>query len=199
MKWDMPKRCGLAALVSVVLSACGGGPQLEPSTPADEVDPASEIGPLLAPVVAGRYALSMSAICSSKERTASGILTLRPVSGVDADADTADQTGDGALLWGQTDLDFSQFLSCLGHSSAPSGEPIHPSVLVEVLRWDGERHHQVLLVSTDTSRPEGAGTGAGVAMWVERVDHGHIGGVWSRWELMGRGEGRWQAELMSGR
>jgi len=151
----------------------------------------------VAPVVAGEYRLSMSAVCDSKERTATGRLTLASISGTDADAtgqSTAD-VGDAALLWGQTDLDFGQFARCFGRSGVPSGEPIHPSVLVEVLRWDGERDHQVLLVSTELSRPDAA-RGGGVAMWVERVDHGHIGGVWSRWELMGRGEGRWEADLV---
>jgi hypothetical protein len=34
-------------------------------------------------------------------------------------------------------------------------------------------------------------------MWVERIDSGHMSGVWSRWEIMGREEGRWEAELVT--
>ena len=186
---------------------CGGASGAPaPRTGGDEA-PADEDGaspdaerdlppPRAAPVVAGEYRLSMSAVCDSKERTATGTLTLAPISGTDADASgqASAHVGDAALLWGQTDLDFGQFARCFGRSGVPSGEPIHPSVLVEVLRWDGERDHQVLLVSTELSRPDAAR--GGVAMWVERVDRGHIGGVWSRWELMGRGEGRWEAELV---
>jgi hypothetical protein len=35
-------------------------------------------------------------------------------------------------------------------------------------------------------------------MWVESVEQGRIAGVWSRWELMGEGEGHWEADLVSG-
>jgi hypothetical protein len=69
-------------------------------------------------------------------------------------------------------------------------------VLVEVLRWDGGPHHQVLLVSTDAKDDR---AGVGVAMWVEQVARAHISGVWSRWELMEQSEGRWEAELLEAR
>lgn len=106
--------------------------------------------------------------------------------------------GDAVLLWGQADLDLEQLASCLGSSGTASSEPIHPSVLVEVLRWDGEPHHPVLLVSTDSPR-KGARRreSVGIAMWVERIDRGNMGGVWSRWDIMGREEGRWEAELLT--
>jgi hypothetical protein len=202
MPWDARKNrtspwpWALARLASLLLAACGGS---SPRTAAD-AEAVSAGALVLLPVRAGQYQLSMSATCEARERTATGLLTLSPVSdagsAVTADAAAVmSSPGEATLLWGQTDLDFGRFSTCFGPSSAPSGEPIHPSVLVEVLRWDGERHNQVLLVSTDASRPEGAG----VAMWVERVDAGHIGGVWSRWELMGRGEGRWEADLLSER
>jgi hypothetical protein len=54
----------------------------------------------------------------------------------------------------------------------------------------------VLLVSTESPASASASSGVGVAMWVERVDQGHMAGVWSRWELMGRGEGSWEADLL---
>jgi hypothetical protein len=140
----------------------------------------------------------MSATCDDEEKTATGRLTLERIAGVDAASDDAAPglPAEGALLWGQTNLDFGQLAGCLSHREATSGEPIHPSVLVEVLRWDGGRQHQVLLVSTDAKND---GAGVGVAMWVEQVDRGHISGVWSRWELIEQGEGRWEAELLEAR
>jgi hypothetical protein len=198
MVWDArmnrltPKHLALVVLVSSSFAAaCGGAGGSPAATPVD-ADAQLETAGSLPPVRAGQYQLTLAATCDSRERTASGVLTLRPVSEAGSEPAAAVTAGEASVLWGQTDLDFGRFASCFGAASAPSGEPIHPSVLVEVLRWDGERHHQVLLVSTDASRPEGSG----VAMWVDRVDDGHIGGVWSRWELMGRGEGRWEAELL---
>jgi hypothetical protein len=147
----------------------------------------------------GRYRLSLSMNCPAKIETATGVLTLQPMSGEQGAGDASlPGPSEAALLWGQTDLDLARFLGCLGRSAPPAGEPIHPSVLVEVLRWDGERHHQVLLVSTESARSAGASSAVGVAMWVERVEHGHLAGVWSRWEVMGRGEGRWEADLLPG-
>jgi hypothetical protein len=145
----------------------------------------------------------MSAICSSSERTLTGQLTLKPISGEEV-ARGAGATPlsngpkDGALLWGQTDLDFEKLRSCLTHATRSTEEPIHPSVLVEVLKWDGEPHHQVLLVATEAGQPGAGGlkSGGGVAMWVEQVEQGQLAGVWSRWELVGQREGRWRAELL---
>jgi hypothetical protein len=163
-----------------------------------------ESGEQLSPVQAGAYRLQMSAICSSSERTLTGLLSLKPISGAEVARGVgatppSDAFQDGVLLWGQTDLDFERLRSCLEPSSPSAEEPIHPSVLVEVLKWDGEPHHQVLLVATEVS-PAGAGglkSGGGVAMWVERVEKGQLAGVWSRWELVGQREGRWRAELVA--
>ncbi len=139
----------------------------------------------------------MSARCDDGEKTATGRLTLERIAGVDGGSEsTSALPAEGALLWGQTNLDFEQLSGCLRHGGVTSGEPIHPSVLVEVLRWDGGRHHQVLLVSTD-AKDDGAGVG--VAMWVEQVEREHLSGVWSRWELMEQAEGRWEAELLEAR
>lgn len=187
----------LALATSWLLAACGAGSERAPRDPSSAGD-ALESGEPPAPVQAGSYRLSMSAHCDSQEKTATGVLTLQPMSGSDDDVEPA-AASEATLLWGQTNLDFGELAACLGQSAVTSGEPIHPSVLVEVLRWDGERHHQVLLVSTEPSARSGASAGVGVAMWVERVDQGHIAGVWSRWELMGRGEGHWEAERMPGR
>jgi hypothetical protein len=136
--------------------------------------------------------------CRSKLETATGLLTLRPMSGNLSSEASLPSASEAALLWGQTNLDLARFLSCLGHSASASDEPIHPSVLVEVLRWDGEPQQQVLLVSTEAADGVADTSGVGVAMWVEQVEQGHIAGVWSRWELMGRGEGHWEAELLAG-
>jgi hypothetical protein len=169
----------------------------EPPEPEPEEPPPE---PLLAPVRAGQYRLSLSTTCRSKEKKATGKLTLSPVSGVeragDASAGVSNAVPDGALLWGQTDLDLKRFLSCLGVSKGPA-EPIHPGVLVEVLRWDGALHHQVLLVSTDSVRGDVTRSAAGVAMWVDQVEGDHIGGVWSRWEIIDHDDGRWEADLLS--
>jgi len=188
--WFRSSRSARALATSTLLVACGGASgQAADATSADDAVTAE--GEPQPPVEAGLYRLRMSATCDSDEKTATGELTLQPMSG--PDTDPAD-TSEAALLWGQTNLDFGKLAGCLGQPAVTEGEPIHPSVLVEVLRWDGERHHQVLLVSTETSGRAGASAGVGVAMWVERVDRGHIAGIWSRWELMGRGEGRWEAE-----
>lgn len=152
-------------------------------------------GPL-PPVQAGSYRLRLSAQCERRELTATGMLTLRPIAGEEALA----ETGATVLLWGQADLDFEQLSSCLGGSATASSEPIHPSLLVEVLRWDGEAHHPVLLVSTEGARGGSRRLdGVGIAMWVEHIDQDHMSGVWSRWEIMGREEGRWEADLVSPR
>ena len=174
---------------------CGAGVERVPESASgnEAVESLAEEETALSPVAPGEYRLEMSATCQARELTATGTLTLSPISATD---DGASGAGDGGLLWGQMDLEFAPFASCLGRSSAAPGDPIHPGVLVEVLRWDGVRHHQVLLVSTDSARPGGTHAGGGVAMWVERVDAGQIAGVWSRWELMGRGEGRWHAERL---
>jgi hypothetical protein len=180
------RRFALAVALVVPSSACGaaGGSGSVAVTAAT----AHDAGPTAA-VRAGEYRLSMSATCDDEEKTATGRLTLERIAGVDAAGDetAVGLPAEGALLWGQTNLDFGQLAGCLSHREATSGEPIHPSVLVEVLRWDGGRQHQVLLVSTDAKND---GAGVGVAMWVEQVDRGHISGVWSRWELIEQGEGR---------
>ena len=185
--WLRSTRSTPALAMSALLAACGGGssPAAGAASPA-EVD-TDEPQP---PVQAGLYRLSLSATCDSDEKTATGELTLQPMSGEPEPSDA----NEAALLWGQTNLDFRELADCLGQPAITSGEPIHPSVLVEVLRWDGERHHQVLLVSTEGPERSGAASGVGIAMWVERVEQGHIAGIWSRWQLMGRGEGRWRAE-----
>jgi hypothetical protein len=171
----------------------GGGAERPPAAPsqAEATESLSEEASALEPVAPGEYRLEMSATCRERELTATGTLRLAPISASD---DSAAAGADSGLLWGQMDLDFAPFARCLGQSSASPGDPIHPGVLVEVLRWDGVRHHQVLLVSTDAARPDGSHAGGGVAMWVERVDSSQIAGIWSRWELMGHGEGRWHAE-----
>jgi hypothetical protein len=187
-------RVALAAAALCGPSACGGAQpaatQPTPAEPPARVEP-SELSepepeqpppvpsePPISPVSAGQYRLSLSTTCKSREKTAKGKLTLAPVSGAEraGDPSLTSALADGALLWGKTDLDLVKFLSCLGPSKA-AGEPIHPGVLMEVLRWDGTQHHQVLLVSTDSPRGDAARSATGVAMWVDRVDGAHIGGV----------------------
>jgi hypothetical protein len=197
----MAQLLSLALVALILLPACGastppvGSPRAEVQSsplPSDRVLPSVE---------AGVYRLSMSANCHESERTESGTLTLERMAGpelLQADASPALGTSDTSLLWGQTDLDFERLRDCLGGPTPGVDEPIHPSVLVEVLRWDGEPQHQVLLVSTDPRHGGGArpASGAGVAMWVERAEHGHLAGVWSRWEVAAQGEGKWLAERM---
>jgi hypothetical protein len=149
-------------------------------------------------VRAGAYRLRMSATCRTGERSVSGQLTLKRISGSDAPLGN-DASGAGPLLWGQTDLDVQSLESCLAQPHLARGEPIHPGVLVEVLHWDGQPQHQVLLVSTEPHRKKKGtldGATRGVAMWVEQVAAGHLSGVWCRWELMSRGEGHWEADLI---
>jgi hypothetical protein len=193
MKKALARRFVLGVTSALLPVACGAAPASSLQVQAAEADGSEADTPDA--VRAGQYRLSLSMTCHSKISTATGVLTLQPMSGAEGGNEAAVLPGEG-LLWGQTDLDLEHFLSCLGRSGSPAGEPIHPSVLVEVLRWDGERRHQVLLVSTESPASGSASSGVGVAMWVERVDQGHMAGVWSRWELMGRGEGSWEADLL---
>lgn len=190
----MTKHALLSRFALALSLGCGGRAERAPEVPSssDAAESLSEQDSALEPVAPGEYQLEMSATCRARELTATGTLRLAPISASDEAAPGAD----AGLLWGQMDLDFTPFARCLGESAAAPGDPIHPGVLVEVLRWDGVRHHQVLLVSTDAARPDGSHAGGGVAMWVERVDPSQIAGIWSRWELMGRGEGRWHAERL---
>jgi len=191
----MTRHSLLSSFALVLSLGCGGSSERAPEVPSsvDAVESLSEEESALEPVAPGEYQLEMSATCRARELTATGTLRLAPI----AVGDEAAPSAEAGLLWGQMDLDFAPFARCLGQSSAAPGDPIHPGVLVEVLRWDGVRRHQVLLVSTDAARPDGSHAGGGVAMWVERVDASHIAGIWSRWELMGQGEGRWRAERRS--
>jgi hypothetical protein len=191
------------ALVAMILLPACGASTVAAGSPEAEIQSSTLSSDRVLPSVdAGAYRLSMSATCRESERTESGTLTLERIAGPDllqADALPAGAVTDTSLLWGQTDLDFESLRRCLGGSRPDVDEPIHPSVLVEVLRWDGEPQHQVLLVSTD-SRHGGApraASGAGVAMWVERAEHGHLAGAWSRWEVAAQGEGRWVADRVT--
>lgn len=188
----MTKHSLLSSFALALSLACGGSAERAPEVPssAARIESLSERDSALEPVAPGEYQLEMSASCRARELIATGRLRLEPI----AASDAAAPESDAGLLWGQMDLDFTPFARCLGESAAAPGDPIHPGVLVEVLRWDGVRHHQVLLVSTDAARSDGSRAGGGVAMWVERVDSRQIAGIWSRWQLMGHGEGRWHAE-----
>lgn len=185
-------RFGLASALAI----WGGCASTSAASSLRDPDDSAAIAPIdpLPPVQAGSYRLRLSAQCERRELTATGMLTLRPIAGEEA----LPNTGDAVLLWGQADLDLEQLSTCLGGSMQASAEPIHPSVLVEVLRWDGEPQHPVLLVSTEGARSgERRLNGVGIAMWVERIEQEHMSGVWSRWEIMGREEGRWEADLVT--
>jgi hypothetical protein len=191
------------ALVAVLsLPACGAGTAAAGSPAAEVHSDSLPSYRALPRVEAGAYRLSMSAPCQDGERSESGTLTLERIAGpelLQADSPPVVVATDTSLLWGQTDLDFESLRSCLGGPTPDVDEPIHSSVLVEVLRWDGEPHHQVLLVSTDPRHGGAAraASGAGVAMWVERAEQGHLAGVWSRWEVAAQGEGRWVADRVN--
>ena len=199
-----------AVVIGVALVACGP-PPAPPVAPA-AAEPASELslepveaGPPTTdtrlPVQAGAYRLRMTATCPEHERTAKGRLTLKRISAAQLPGSSAggdDPSGGDLLLWGQTDLDVESLEACLRNpEESAKREPIHPSVLVEVLQWNGQSQRQVLLVSSDSKagKGRGASSAAGVAMWVERSEQGHLAGVWCRWEVMNAGEGRWEADL----
>jgi hypothetical protein len=202
-----------AIRIGLALLACGSPPAATvAAAPAAPPEPASdlslepvdaELPPTAAhlPVQAGAYRLRMTATCPEQERTAKGRLTLKRISASELPGGGAggeEATGADLLLWGQTDLDVESLESCL--SPRPSGsakrEPIHPGVLVEVLQWNGHSQRQVLLVSADLKgKGRRACSAAGVAMWVEQSEQGHLAGVWCRWEVMNQGEGRWEADL----
>jgi hypothetical protein len=186
----------------ILLPACGASTAATGSPGAEVQNGSLPSYRVLPSVEAGPYRLSMSATCHESERTESGMLTLERMAGpelLQADAPPGVAAGDTSLLWGQTDLDFESLRSCLGGPRPDVDDPIHPSVLVEVLRWDGEPHHQVLLVSTDPRHGGAprAPSGAGVAMWVERAEQGHLAGVWSRWEVAAQAEGKWVADRLN--
>lgn len=207
MSADLPQ----AIALGLALMACGSPPAPVPPAPPAEpaadlsFEPPSEAVPRAsgaqAPVQAGSYRLRMTATCPERERSAKGQLTLRRISMAQLPGASADDAeSDELLLWGQTDLDVENLEACLGPRPPGSAkrEPIHPSVLVEVLQWNGHAQRQVLLVSSDPKAAQGrrASSGAGVAMWVDQADQGHLAGVWCRWEVMNDGEGRWEADLV---
>jgi len=208
----MHRRPPLAFAVGLALCACGSPPPPAVAAPAAaperqpselsqerEDDPTPSSGPTSA-VKPGAYRLRMTVSCKQQERTLSGKLTLKRISTAQLPgAAASDVPGNGPLLWGQTDLDIESLEACLGRPpGSGKREPIHPSLLVEVLQWNGQSQHPVLLVSTDPRTAKGPrpSSTAGVAMWVESIDQGHLAGVWCRWEVMNQGEGRWQAELI---
>jgi len=209
-----------AVVIGIALSACAPppAPAAPPAAPAPaepdselSLEPVTEEPPSNAarlPVLAGAYRLRMTAACPEHERSAQGRLTLKRISAADlpvgdGGGGSSDVVGAGAgadlLLWGQTDLDVGNLEACSGRPrSSAKQEPIHPGVLVEVLRWNGQSQRQVLLVSSDPKAAKGrrASAAAGVAMWVERSEQGHLAGVWCRWEVMNEGAGRWEADLV---
>jgi len=209
----MHRRPPLAFAVGLALCACGSPPPPAVAAPAAaperqpselsqerEDDPTPSSGPTSA-VKPGAYRLKMTASCKKQqERSLTGKLTLKPISTAELPGAAASEVpGSGPLLWGQTDLDVESLEACLGRPpGSGKREPIHPSVLVEVLQWNGQSQHPVLLVSTDSRTVKGRrpSSTAGVAMWVESIDQGHLAGVWCRWEVMNQGEGRWEAELI---
>jgi hypothetical protein len=209
MSADLPQ----AIVLGLALVACGSPPSPAVGTPAPPPEPAadltfeppSEPAPRTAgeqePVQAGSYRLRMTATCPERERSAKGQLTLKRISAAQLPGGgTGDAQSNDLLLWGQTDLDVESLDACLGPRPPGSTkrEPIHPSVLMEVLQWNGHAQRQVLLVSSDPKAAKGrrVGSGAGVAMWVDQADQGHLAGVWCRWEVMNDGEGRWEADLV---
>ena len=200
-----------ALAIGLVLVACGSPPApavgSTPPPPVEELsfEPPSEPVPRAAgpqePVQAGSYRLRMTTTCPEKERSAKGQLSLKRISAAQLPgASPGDPASNDLLLWGQTDLDVESLEACLGPRPPGSAkrEPIHPSVLMEVLQWNGHAQRQVLLVSSDPKAAKGRRTssGAGVAMWVDQADRGHLAGVWCRWEVMNEGEGRWEADLV---
>jgi hypothetical protein len=172
------------------------------STPSElgesEEEPPSPPEPVVLPqVLPGAYRLRLASPCRGTERSVSGSLTLQRISPNDVPL-PGDAASGLSLLWGQADLDVASLDTCLAPSGVSRGDPIHPEVLIEVLRWDGLPQHQVLLVSTEPRHSKGqrAALARGVALWVEQVQAGHLSGVWCRWELSRRGEGRWEADLV---
>jgi hypothetical protein len=208
----MRRTLWLAIGFGLALQACGSPPAPAVAPPPEAAEPPSDLSfdPAEAdpppqserlPVQAGAYQLRMTATCPSQERTAKGRLTLKRISLADLPgAGGGEPRGGELLLWGQTDLDVESLEACLSPRPAASAkrEPIHPSVLVEVLQWNVQSQRQVLLVSADPKGGKGrrAGSGGGVAMWVEHSEQGHLAGVWCRWEVMNQGEGRWEADLV---
>lgn len=200
-------------LLGLVLLACGSPPppaavEAAPAPPPDpeaglqqeaELDDPAPAQRL--PVQAGAYRLRMTAPCPQQERMAKGRLTLKRISAAElpGGGGGADVDPGQRLLWGQTDLDVESLEACLGPLPGASAkrEPIHPNLLVEVLQWNGQSQRQVLLVAAEPKQRKGrrGPPGGGVAMWVERANEKHLEGVWSRWEVVSAGEGRWEADL----
>jgi hypothetical protein len=204
------KRSALLALSALALLACSTTPKrppssLPPAPSAPEAEPSETIeedAPVLValPIVRpGVYRLKLSARCAKVERSVTGLLTLDQIAAGSGESETGGKVSSerGRLLWGHTDVDLRSLSACLGGSARSAEEPIHPSVLVEVLKWEGEPRHQVLLVSFDAKIARGgrARAGGGVALRVETAEQGHMTGAWSRWELIGQDDGRWEAEL----
>lgn len=183
-------RAGVAACVLACAAACGSGAAPARVPEPGVARPTVEAGGPLQP---GAYRLTLWVPCGAAERTTTGVLTLRPMA--ESDAGLSSDESEGALLWGRAELDLEPLRSCPGSAPVGAEDPIHPSVLVEVLNWDGKQKHQVLLVATQPGQGQQARiAGGGIALWVEATGRGQLSGVWSRWDVMDQRGGRWQAE-----
>jgi hypothetical protein len=188
----------LSGLLTLAATACGSPP---PGAAPDASAVTERAGAGPAALEPGRYRLALSASCSDGPGPVEGLLTLVPIARSEAPEvlGAKSRLDERPLLWGQTDASVDGFDACLGASATSRRDPIHESVLVQVLEWDGAPERQVLLVSTDSAPGGGvvASTTGGIALWVESAGEGHISGAWTNWQLTGAARGRWVAQPLA--
>lgn len=187
----------LSSLLTLAVTACGSPPP--GAAPAvSRLAESAGAGP--AALEPGSYRLALSASCSDGSGPVEGVLTLVPIARSEAREALGAKTplDERPLLWGQTDASVDGFDACLGASAASRRDPIHESVLVQVLEWDGAPERQVLLVSTGAAPGGGvvASATGGIALWVESAAQGRASGAWTNWQLTGAARGRWVAESL---
>lgn len=142
----------------------------------------------------GEYELAVSVSCRSEVRELRGKLSLDRIDPAAPPRPSSDPDN-AQLLWGRTDLDVAELRRCVDVRQPALEEPIHPNLLVQVLRWEGEEHRDVLLVTSESGGGTSSRSG-GIALWIERASGGELEGMWSRWERAERDEGRWRATLV---
>lgn len=163
-----------------------------------------------ASITAGEYNITFVAVKGRKSgSTASGRMWLQPTSPTDKSPRTGQSPApneniQGVPLYGWTDVNLSAVAAPMGSASEiinpESRDPIFPGVLVLVIDWDEARKGQIaLVIGTLSNRrtTEGMLDGAGIGLFIEKLDSDAFAGSWGPWGLLMGGSGHFCARRIS--
>lgn len=157
--------------------------------------PQSLTAPLMSP---GTFQLTLVATSGRQiGGVAEGVLDLRPTSSTDRSPRTAELANDRSIadvpLYGWATADWRLIGAPVGHERAGSRDPVFPGVLVIFASWkEGYRPRTpVLLISSVSNRRGGEmmTDGAGIGLWVRKLDETGFAGEWSGWGIAISGSG----------